>query len=335
MVTLAEVAKHAGVTASTVSYVISGKRSISPRTRERVERSIHELGYHRGAGARARVGGRPGIIALMMPPRTGSHVSMVMETAIAVTTTARTYGYDVLLPAGEEGSTAVRRVIGNGLADALILMDVAPEDERLPLLRESGRAVVLIGLPVDTTGLTCVDPDFAATGALCAEHLAGLGHRDIAVLGAPPAAHERHTGSAARTLDGLRAKSRELGLGMLHRPSEAGHASMARTLARVFDERPGTSGFVVRDESAVEPLLAALREQGRAVPEDVSVVAICSDRVALRSSVRLTSVSVPAAELGRRAVDRIIAELGGEGGHDVALIAPELTVRASSGRAPA
>ncbi|MEU4745537.1 LacI family DNA-binding transcriptional regulator, partial [Actinosynnema sp. NPDC023658] len=53
MVTLADVAKHAGVSASTVSYVLSGKRTISAETRDRVERSVAELGYHPNARARA------------------------------------------------------------------------------------------------------------------------------------------------------------------------------------------------------------------------------------------------------------------------------------------
>ncbi|MEW2078159.1 LacI family DNA-binding transcriptional regulator [Streptomyces sp. NPDC012403] len=347
MVTLAEVAQHAGVSASTVSYVLSGKRSISANTRQRVERSIHELGYHPNAGARALASSRSNIIALMIPLRTDMYVPVMMEIAIAMATTARTHGYDVLLLTGEEGPDAVRRVSGSGLADGMILMDVELDDERLPLLRGGGpparaksrvgddQPAVLIGLPADTAGLTCVDLDFKATGALCVEHLAELGHRDIAVIGEAPAVYERHTGFAERTLDGLRGRARELGLRLLHRPCEGGYDAMSVTLARILDERPGTTGFVVQNESAVEPLLALLRQQGRAVPEDVSVVAICPEQVAVQASVRLTSVAVPAQEMGRLAVEQLVAKLDGRGGDEVVLIAPELTVRASSGPAPA
>lgn len=186
MVTLAEVAQHAGVSASTVSYVLSGKRSISTTTRERVEQSIRQLGYHPNAGARALASSKSNIIALMVPLRTDMYVPVMMEIAIAVATTARTHGYDVLLLTGEEGPDAVRRVTGSGLADAMILMDVELDDERLPLLRGTDQPSVLIGLPADTSGLTCVDLDFKATGALCVEHLAMLGHRDIAVIGEAP-----------------------------------------------------------------------------------------------------------------------------------------------------
>ncbi|MFI1001760.1 LacI family DNA-binding transcriptional regulator [Streptomyces galbus] len=334
MVTLAEVAQHAGVSASTVSYVLSGKRSISATTRQRVEESIRELGYHPNAGARALASSRSAIIALMIPLRTDMYVPVMMEIAIAVATTARLHGYDVLLLTGEEGPDAVRRVTGSGLADAMIVMDVELDDERLPLLRRTGRPSVLIGLPSDTTGLTCVDLDWAATGALCVEHLAALGHRDVAVIGEAPAVYERHTGFAERTLDGLRSRAREAGLRVLHRPCEGGYDAMAVTLARILDERPGTTGFVVQNESAVEPLLALLRQQGRAVPEDVSVVAICPDQVATQASVRLTSVAVPAQDLGRYAVEHLVAKLDGRREDDVVLLAPELTVRASSGPAP-
>ncbi|GGV74787.1 LacI family DNA-binding transcriptional regulator [Streptomyces griseoloalbus] len=335
MVTLAEVAQHAGVSASTVSYVLSGKRSISANTRQRVERSIRELGYHPNAGARALASSRSNIIALMIPLRTDIYVPVMMEIAIAVATTARTHGYDVLLLTGEEGPDAVRRVAGSGLADGMILMDVELDDERLPLLRETDQPAVLIGMPADTTGLTCVDLDFKATGALCAEHLAQRGHRDIAVIGEAPAVYERHTGFAERTLDGVRTRARELGLRLLHRPCEGGYDAMALTLARILDERPGTTGFVVQNESALEPLLALLRQRGRAVPEDVSVVAVCPEQVAVQASVRLTSVAIPAQEMGRRAVEQLVAKLDGRGGDEVVLLAPELTVRASSGPAPA
>ncbi|MFD7862829.1 LacI family DNA-binding transcriptional regulator [Streptomyces sp. NPDC057682] len=334
MVTLAEVAQHAGVSASTVSYVLSGKRSISVATRERVESSIRQLGYHPNAGARALASSRSNIIALMVPLRTDMYVPVMMEIAIAVATTARTHGYDVLLLTGEEGPAAVRRIAGSSLADAMILMDVELHDERLPLLRETDRAAVLIGLPAETSGLTCVDLDFEATGALCVDHLAGLGHREIAVIGEAAAVYERHTGFAERTVDGIRAKAQETGVRVLHRPCEGGYAAMAQTLSRIFDERPGTTGFIVQNESAVEPLLNLLRQQGRAVPEDVSVVAICPEQVASQASVRLTSVAIPAQEMGRRSVEQVVAKLSGRGTDEVELLAPELTVRESTGPAP-
>ncbi|MDB1089687.1 LacI family DNA-binding transcriptional regulator [Streptomyces sp. ACA25] len=351
MVTLAEVARHAGVSASTVSYVLSGKRTISAPTRERVEHSIQQLGYHPNAGARALASSKSNIIALMMPLRTDMYVPVMMEIAIAVATTAREHGYDVLLLTGQEGPEAVRRVVGSGLADAMILMDVELDDDRLPLLHEAARPAVLIGLPADTTGLTCVDLDFTATGQLCVEHLAGLGHRELAVVGEAAAVYERRTGFAERTLAGVRERAAGLGLSLLHRPCDGSYESMAGTLARIFDERPGTTGFIVQNEAAIGPMLGLLRQQGRAVPEDVSVVAVCPDQVATQTSVSLTSVAIPAQEMGRRAVELAMEKTaraarpsrtagnggapGGLGADRVELLPPQLTVRASTGPARA
>lgn len=155
-------------------------------------------------------------------------------------------------------------------------------------------------------------------------------------MGEAAAVHERHTGFAERTLDGLRERARELGLRLLHRPCEGSYESMDGGLSRIFDERPRTTGFVVQNEAAIDPPLSLLRRQGSAVPEDVSVVAICPGQVATQASARLTSVAIPAQEMGRRAVELVVAKLGGNAPEEqVALLAPELTVRASSGPAPA
>ncbi len=334
MVTIAEVARRAGVSPSTVSYVLSGKRAISSETTERVRRSIRELGYHPNAGARALAGSRSHVIALMMPLRTDMYLPVMMEIAIAVTTTARTHGYDVLLLTGDEGASAVRRISASASADAMILMDVELEDERLPLLDQNTPPAVLIGQPADPAGLTCVDLDFAAAGSACVTHLAELGHREIALIGESPAVYERHTGFAERTLDGARAAARELGVRMLHRPTESTYDAVAAQLARIFDERPGTTGLVVQNEGVIEPLLSLLRQQGRAVPEDVSLVAVCPDQVAAQASVRLTSVALPAQELGRRAVERVVDQLESREHQKLDLLEPVLTRRASSGPAP-
>ncbi|MDT0321068.1 LacI family DNA-binding transcriptional regulator [Streptomyces millisiae] len=338
MVTLAEVARHAGVSASTVSYVLSGKRTISARTRERVERSIRELGYHPNAGARALASSRSNIIALMMPLRTDMYLPVMMEIAIAVATTAREHAHDVLLLTGQEGPEATRRVVGSGLADAMILMDVELEDERLPLVRETRRPAVLIGLPADTGELTCVDLDFAETGRQCVSHLAGLGHREIAMVGEAAAVYERRTGFAERTILGVRERAAELGVRVLHRPCEGSYESMAGTLSRIFDERPGTTAIIVQNEAVIGPMLSLLRQQGRAVPEDISVVAVCPEQVATQQSVALTSVAIPAFEMGQRAVELVMDRLRPDAvlapaGTHTELLPPTLTVRASTGPA--
>ncbi|WUO35530.1 LacI family transcriptional regulator [Streptomyces sp. NBC_00285] len=170
MVTLAEVAEAAGVSPSTVSYILSGKRAISTPTKKRVEEAIARLDHHPNAGARALAGRRSHILALVVPLRTDIDVPVMMEIAISVTTAARRFGYDVLLLTHDEGSEGVRSVAASGLVDGVILMDVQLDDPRIAVLRETGIPAALIGLPSDPVGLACADHDFAHAGALCAEH---------------------------------------------------------------------------------------------------------------------------------------------------------------------
>jgi DNA-binding LacI/PurR family transcriptional regulator len=330
MVTIAEVARQAGVSPSTVSYVLSRKRSISEDTRRKVEAAIESLGYHPHAGARALASNRSNILALMVPLRSDMYVPVIMEIAMAVATEAREYGQDVLLLTKDEGVRGVRRIAGSGLADAMILMDIELEDDRLPVLRETDTPAVLIGVPRDPAGLPCVDLDFEATGAACVDHLADLGHRDIALIGEGEGVYRRHTGFAALALAGFQRRAAERGLRAVHRSCEGTYESTAGVLARILEERSATSAFVVQNESAIPPLLSLLRLSGRAVPEDNSVVAICPDQVALQSSPRLTSVSIPAEEMGRRAVRLAMARLEGDAAASITLLPPRLTVRDSS-----
>ena len=292
MAKISDVARHAGVSPSTVSYVLSGKRSISDQTRRRVMDSIRALGYRPHAGARALASNRSNVIALVVPLRSGIHVPIVMQMVIAAVTAARTYDHDVLLLTQDEGVGGLERVAGSSLVDAILVMDVEMHDVRLPVLRSLDRPSVLIGFPSDPSGLTCVDWDFEAAGAACAEHLADLGHREIALIGAPPAVYERGTGFAERTKAGFQRAAAERGVYAVVRPCDPEHAR--ETAADLFRDHPGLTGIAVHNEPAIEPLLTAFRASGRRIPDDLSVIAVAPDDLAERLD--LTSISIPAEE---------------------------------------
>ncbi|WP_216214779.1 LacI family DNA-binding transcriptional regulator [Amycolatopsis aidingensis] len=331
MAKIEDVARHAGVAPSTVSYVLSGKRSISERTRQRVLRSIKVLGYHPHAGARSLASNRSNVVALVVPLRAGIHVPVIMQFATSVVTAARGYDHDVLLLTQDEGVNGLRRVAGTALVDAIIVMDVELHDPRIPVLRTLQRPAVLIGFPADADGLTCIDLDFTAAGAACVDHLAALGHRRIGLVGSPPEVYERETGFARRTLTGFTRAAAAHGIATSVHPCEATPAAARRVAAELLREHPDLTGVVVHNEPIVDPLLAAFREEGRTVPDDLSVVAICPDEVAERTSPGLTSVAILADEVGRQAVDLLMTKLSGEQVPSATLLQPRLTQRKSSG----
>jgi DNA-binding LacI/PurR family transcriptional regulator len=334
MATIGDVARHAGVAPSTVSYVLSGKRPVSEPTKRRVRRSIELLSYHPHAGARALASSRSHVLALIVPLRGDLYVPVMMEIAIGVVTRARAFNYDVLLLTNDEGAEGIRRVVSSARADAVILTDIGMEDDRIATIAGTGIDAVLIGVPADPAGLDCVDLDFAEAGRLCVQHLASLGHRVVAFIGEAEGVYQRHIGFAERTLHGVQDAAAACGMELVHRPCDGSYGATAGVLARIIEERPRTTGLIVQNEAVIPPLMSLLRTTGRIVPEDVSIVALCPDQIAEQTSPGLTSVTIPANELGTRAVELLMRRMSDGAAGEVVLIPAALTIRASSAPAP-
>ncbi|MEU9912690.1 LacI family DNA-binding transcriptional regulator [Streptomyces sp. NPDC051001] len=330
MVKITDVARHAGVSPSTVSYALSGKRPISEETRQRVEASIRELGYRPHAGARALASSRSNVLALVVPLRTGIHVPVVMQFAVSVVTTARRHDHDVLLLTQEEGEDGLRRVADTALVDAMIVMDVQLDDPRLPLLRSLERPSVMIGFPAEADGLTCIDLDFKAAGEACVEHLARLGHRVVALVGSPPEVYVRQTAFAQRVVQGFTAAADRGRLASSVHPCEASPAAARQVAEQLLREQPALTGVVVHNEAILEPLIDAFEQLGLRVPADLSVTAICPDELAGTLRVPVTSVDLPSAEVGTRAVELLMKKLDHKTVPEATLLPPRMTERAST-----
>ncbi|MBP2479596.1 DNA-binding LacI/PurR family transcriptional regulator [Crossiella equi] len=329
MVTIADVAQRAGVAPSTVSYVLSGKRSISGVTRARVEESVRALGYHPRQSARRAGSARHQLLGLVAPLYLDTNVPVLMRFVSAVALAAREHGLDVLLLTGDRGPEGIREAARTGRLDGLVVMDVEMHDARVPVLRELDQPSVLIGFPVDQAGLTAVDLDFTAAGARCLDHLADLGHQCVALLGSEQPVYLRDTGFAHRTAAGFTTAAVRRGVSVTTRATDSSPAAARAMIAELLREHPRLTGLVVHNEAALVPVLDALREFGRRVPEDMSVVALCPDELADRLRPRLTSVHLPAEELGRRAVELLRAGLAGDPAPALTLLPPRLTERAS------
>lgn len=334
MATIEDVARDAGVSVSTVSYALSGKRSISAETRERIARSIERLGYRPNATARALASNRTNALALIAPLRADNNVPVVMNFVAAVATAARERDHDVLLLAQEEGEEGVLRVSQSALVDAVIVMDVEEDDARLPVLREVGLSSVLIGHPKEPSGFSWVDFDFRQAAVLCVEHLVELGHRTICMLGSPAAVYRRRSSYALAFASGFEAATRRLGVEARWYPTEAGYGHASELVERELTEHPETTALLVHNEGVLGAVLATLRRMSRDVPGDVSVAAICPEDMALHQSIELTGVSVPAEQIGRAAVELVLRQIDG-GVAETRLIGPRLTVRSSTAPPPA
>lgn len=328
MATIVDVAAAAGVSTSTVSYVLSGKRTISPATRSRVHRAIAELGYRPHAGARALASNRTDVIGLVAPLREDVDVNVIMQFVRSVTTTARGHDLDVLLLTKEEDA-GLRRVSAGSLVDGLLVMDIEADDPRVEVLTGLDRPTVLIGVPRDPRGLSCVDFDFVGAARTVVTHLSALGHRRIAFLASPPRALDRHAGYAERVRDGFLDAARAAGVEAVHQPCEPGPAGVRRALDAVRAGLPGVGALVVHNEAALPALLALLAEEGLSVPGDVSIVPIAAS-AGDELPRPLTSLTVPVPEIGRTAVEMLVARIGGERTAETRLLGARLEDRGST-----
>lgn len=142
---MAQIATRAGVGLSTVSYVLSGKRSVSPHLRERVLAAIEELDYRPHGPARALASGASHTIALFLPSPQWQLVP-VQQTFVAGATQATSASdYSLLLSTETTAPDAVTRLVAQGRADGVILMETLRQDPRIERLRSAGYPFSLIG----------------------------------------------------------------------------------------------------------------------------------------------------------------------------------------------
>jgi DNA-binding LacI/PurR family transcriptional regulator len=334
-----DVARLAGVSQSTVSYVMSGKRTISEETRRRVHDAIAQLTYQPNAGARALASQRTSVIGLMVPAYAGADPAGQLPFIQTITSSARAHDHDVLLVTSDEGSAGLRRLAGRSLCDAIVLMDIEARDERVPVAAALPVPVVLIGVPSDPEGLYCVDVDFASGAQMAVDELAATGHERLAVLGYPLQTLERDMNYVGRLMDAFEHAAGRHGLPYeVIQPVEIGRAAADDAVARVLaDGGSGRLGIVVSNALAPQPVLHALAARGVVPGRDVSVIALYADAVAQETEPPVTNVSLEPRDVSRRAMETLFwllePTIAGPP-PAVDLVAPRLTRRATVMPAP-
>jgi DNA-binding LacI/PurR family transcriptional regulator len=329
-----DVARLAGVSQSTVSYVMSGKRPISEETRQRVLDAIAQLTYEPNAGARALASQRTSVVGLVIPFHSGGDPAGALPFIQTITSSARARDHDVLLVTSDEGSAGLRRLAGRSLCDAIVLMDVEARDERVPVAAELSVPVVLIGVPNDPAGLFCVDLDFEMAARMAVEELAATGHDRLAILGYPAEIVERDLNYARRFMHGFDAAAAEQGLPYeTVEPVESGRAAADAAVERVLaGVGEGRTGVVVPNWAVLQPFVHALGRRGVVPGRDLSVVALCADATAEETEPPVTNVSGEPGEVSRRAMRTLFWHLEPTIAGPppvIDLVAPRLTRRAT------
>ena len=304
-----DVARKAGVSQSTVSYVMTGKRPISETTRLRVQAAIDELTYQPNQGARALKSQRTKVIGLIVPFGHGVDTAGVLPFIETITSSARAQDHEVLLNTSDEGSDGLRRLAGRQLCDAIVLMDIRGHgDDRIPVAADLGLPVVLVGVPADPMGLSCVDLDFAAAAELAVGELAETGHDRLVVLGYPAEITDRDVNYVRRFLDAATAAAARHGLPCEVLTSLEPHRAAADHAAALIEPglvEIGRVGVIVPQSQIVQPFLHALSARGLRPGHDLSVIGLCTDAAAEEMEPPVTNVSLEPRDVSRRAMQSL------------------------------
>jgi DNA-binding LacI/PurR family transcriptional regulator len=334
-----DVARLAGVSQSTVSYVMSGKRPISEETRRRVIDAIDRLTYEPNAGARALASQRTNVVGLVVPFGAGVDTTGLLPFLETIAGTARARDHDVLLVTTDEGSAGLRRLAGRSLCDAIILMDLQAVDERVAVAASVRTPVILIGVPDDSHGLHCVDLDFAQAARMAVDELAATGHDRLALIGHPADIMHRELNYVRRFSDAARVAAEGHGLPLdVIAPVEWGRDAArgaAEALAALEAEK---LGVVIPASNTVQPVLYALEARGLVPGRDLSVIGLLTDAAAAETEPPVTNVSLEPRDVSRRAMETLfrLLEHPAEDPRPprIDLIAPRLTRRQTVMAAP-
>jgi LacI family transcriptional regulator len=322
--TIAEVAKHAGVSPATVSRVMNGRFLGAPEVAERVRASAKDLAYSPNHLARSLALGQTKAIAFVVPDLANPTFQAMLSS---LSKAAAKDGYRVLVADSAESSsdepllvTEIRR-----RCDAIVLCAPRMPDAELIALADSLQPLVLINRANAHIDAPSLAIDYESGIQDLAEHLYGLGHRRLAYLEGPAdSVSNRHR---LRGLDAF--QKRVAGVEVIR---IAGGVSSEDGLAAAPAMRgTGATAALAFNDLVAIGLLNGLIERGVRVPGDVSVTGFDDIPFARYTTPPLTTASVPHAELGADAWQRMRALISGDEPAQNILFRPHLELRRSTG----
>jgi LacI family transcriptional regulator len=329
-VTIGDVAAQAGVSIATVSKVINGRYGVAPATLDRVQAVIDELGYESSLVARSLRSRRTNVLGIVVADIEPFSAELLKGAGAAI----RERGYELIVYSGsghgKDHSGWERRYIsrlGGTLTDGIILVTPTVVDV------DDGTPVVAVDPHTGPSSLPSVHSDNLAGAITATRHLLELGHRRIGFLAGRPdleSARQREQGYCRALSDaGLPVDTNLIRVGDYELEMSQEPARQLLTL----DDRP-TAVFAANDLSAMQTMHVA-RTLGLAIPGDVSVVGFDNIPESALIEPPLTTIDQSIQEMGRRAVELLIAVIEGETGLTQQVTLPtRLVVRQSTGVPP-
>ena len=332
-VTIRDVAKHAGVSISTISHVFSGARPISQATQARVRRAAEDLGYRPDPRGQSLRTAKTGIIGLVLRPRDAvagsARGTETFERLIGATATHALEAGRALVLVPDLLDPANREVP----MDGCIVAHPYGNDAVLTYLLERGVPVVTVDLDPDRRDLPWSVPfDHASPVRAMLEQMYARGARAITLLsGTEDNAWNRVSGEAYAMW------MAERDLTVRHERLYEGEAVAGahRVISTAIDAASPIDGIITAASTFAMGASKALREHGLTVPDDVLLAALTDSEYTRNASPPITGLDLRLESGAREAVTLLLSRIEGAGAPaDPVPIEPTVRWRASTGALP-
>jgi DNA-binding LacI/PurR family transcriptional regulator len=307
--TLADVAQLAGVSSATASRVLTGSARVRPKTRNKVEQAMTQLGYVRTRAARSAEPRRAGSIALVVGEENlkvfaDPFFARMLWSVSKALTSADLQLVLLTLHSPRDYQTVSRYLRGGHVDGALFVSMHRTPDFDLATL---GTPVVLCGRPVSGgDSLSYVDADNVEGARTAVEYLLENGRTAVATIAGPP--------DMSPGVDRLLGYRKAMTAAGISDPGMIAYGDFSRpagehALSRLIDHRPGLDAVFVASDLMAVGALRALRRLGRRVPDDVAVIGFDDSPLAQHTDPRLSTIRQPVDAMAARMVRELLAHI--------------------------
>lgn len=333
--TIADVARAAGVSVSTVSRVLNGKQDVGAATRLRVQETIDKLGFRPHASAQRLRANKTSTIALLYPLsviRPSQLNQLELDLLMGTADAAGQHGYIFTLLTKAVTRHDLLNLYRSSQVDGVVLMQIHLHDWRVDLLRNHGLPFAIVGHCQDNTGVNFIDFDFETAVQEEFDHLVGQGHRRIAFLNYPGQAIEHGFGPAVRTLAGYERALQRHNLERIYREVPFNVNDVFDATSKLLAEETGLTAIATAHDLSTVGVLRAASTCGLRVPEDLSVVTLIPERMSSLTNPPLTGPDFPSNSMGQRAAEMLIRTLDNPKTEpQQILLPPHFVIRGSTG----
>lgn len=332
-VKLGDVAQEAGVSPATVSRVLNHPEIVSPELRERVARAVAALSYTRDSAGRALKSRRTRTIGAVVPTL---GISIFAEGVEAMQNRLSEHGYTLLIANSQYDARRelqeITSLLEHGI-DGLALVGDAQLPETHQLIRQHGIPYLTTYVAVARDKVQAIGVDNEGAAADMARYLLDLGHRDFGIVANLPESNDR---SLSR-YNGIRSALAEAKVPLPVSHVIKGSHSLAHGrmgLRQLMSAHPHITAVMCTTDTLAIGALAEARSLGFHVPQRLSITGFDDIELASQFDPALTTVSIPASEIGRAAADHLVNAAAGVRIPPIMTLPHRLIVRTSTGPVP-